>query len=227
MKTSEQTNEIAKALSIAQGKMKKASKDAKGFNYLYTKLEDYFDACRDVLAEHGLCVIQFPAYDCVNVTVTVTTRIEHTSGQFYASDLQMPVSKKDAKEIGSAITYARKYGLSSMLGIVGSEQDVDEDKDKTKAAEEAKRKEAEESKKIGKNNHQPNNNNHQIADTAKKYTVEEVLELIEYAKTGTQIRQVPIIAKQSLNEKEIERILPSYESKFKIIREEENKGKPA
>lgn len=123
MRTSDQTNEISKAIHLAQGKMPKASKEAKGYQYKYTRLEDYWDACRDVLQENNLIVIQFPEY--VDDHVAVTTRVEHTSGQFYESTMKLPVTKKDPKEIGALITYAKKYGLSSMLGIVGSEEDPD------------------------------------------------------------------------------------------------------
>jgi hypothetical protein len=47
----------------------------------------------------------------------------HKSGEFIAETLRMPVNKWDAHGIGSGITYARRYGLMSMLGIAAEDDD--------------------------------------------------------------------------------------------------------
>jgi hypothetical protein len=50
------------------------------------------------------------------------TRLLHTSGQWIASEHPLPMSGKP-QEIGSALTYARRYSLSALLGIAADEDD--------------------------------------------------------------------------------------------------------
>lgn len=181
MRTSEKTNEISKAIHLAQGKMPKASKESKGYNYKYTRLEDYWDACRDVLQENNLIVIQFPEY--ADDHVCVTTRVEHTSGQFYESTMKLPVQKKDPKEIGALITYAKKYGLSSMLGIVGSEEDPDAETQPTKTV-----------KNI--------DNRSSRFEPQKKFTTQDVKELVLAATTKSHLNNAISLGNQHLSEEE-------------------------
>jgi hypothetical protein len=74
-----------------------------------------------VLAKHGIAVVQ-------NLTTTdggiaCTTMLLHKSGQSLISTLPIPASKQDAQGLGSAATYARRYGLMAMAGVVGDEDD--------------------------------------------------------------------------------------------------------
>jgi hypothetical protein len=56
--------------------------------------------------------------------VSVTTRLIHSSGQWIEfGPLTVPMSKQDAHGVGSATTYARRYGLSAALGIVADDDD--------------------------------------------------------------------------------------------------------
>jgi hypothetical protein len=47
----------------------------------------------------------------------------HKSGEFLSETLRMPVNKWDAQGIGSGITYARRYGLMSILSIASEDDD--------------------------------------------------------------------------------------------------------
>ena len=56
---------------------------------------------------------------------SLITRILHKNGEF-VEDEGVPIRSKDPNDpqkIGSAITYARRYGLQSILGMVGVEDD--------------------------------------------------------------------------------------------------------
>jgi len=50
------------------------------------------------------------------------TRLLHTSGQWIASEHPLPMSGRP-QEIGSALTYARRYSLSALIGIAADEDD--------------------------------------------------------------------------------------------------------
>lgn len=124
MKTSEQLNEIIKALSILQGSMDAAKKDKKNpfFKSTYADLTSVWEALRGPLAQNGLCVVQ----DALTNTegVSVTTRVMHESGQWIETGpLIIPMGKADAHSTGKAITYGKRYGLGATLGIVAEEDD--------------------------------------------------------------------------------------------------------
>lgn len=125
MTTSEQINEIAAALSKAQGAMKPASKDATNphFRTKYADLAANVEAARIPLAANGLSVVQEPT-TCER-GVSVSTRLLHSSGQWIQFDpLTVPFSKADAHGVGSATTYARRYALGAVLGLVAEDDDA-------------------------------------------------------------------------------------------------------
>jgi hypothetical protein len=55
--------------------------------------------------------------------VIVVTRLAHTSGEWIEGELAVPVSKADAQGYGSALTYARRYGLCAITGIAPEDDD--------------------------------------------------------------------------------------------------------
>lgn len=124
MNTSEQINELAKALAAAQGEMKAAAKDAQNpfFKSNYATLESVWNACREPLSKHGLSVVQVPTMD--ENGLQLVTRLCHASGQWIEGNLALKPSKDDLQGIGSAITYARRYMLGAMAGVA---TDADDD----------------------------------------------------------------------------------------------------
>jgi len=123
MNKSENINELAAALSKAQGQIKGAVKDSKNpfFKSTYATLASVWDACRDQLASNGLSVVQCP--EETTLGITIETILCHSSGQWISSKYTMPVGKGDAQAVGSAITYGRRYALSAMVGISPDEDD--------------------------------------------------------------------------------------------------------
>jgi hypothetical protein len=123
MERSEQLNELAAALAKAQAELEGASKDGNNphFKSKYATLESAVLACKAVLPKHGLSVSQFPSMQ--GDYVTVETILMHSSGQFLSGILPVPVSKKDAQGIGSAITYGRRYSLMAVVGIAPEDDD--------------------------------------------------------------------------------------------------------
>lgn len=114
---------IAEALAKAQGEMKPAAMDRTNphFGNKYATLASVWEAIRPVMASNGLSVIQIPGDHQQGLMLTTT--LMHTSGQQISSTIVMPLPKKDPQSYGSALTYARRYGLCAMLGVVAEEDD--------------------------------------------------------------------------------------------------------
>jgi hypothetical protein len=125
MQTSEAINEIAGALSKAQGALKPAVKDAVNphFKSKYADLASVVEAIRGHFAANGLAYVQEPV--TTDKGVAVTTRLMHASGQWIQFDpLTVPCGKQDAHGVGSATTYARRYALSAVAGVAPDDDDA-------------------------------------------------------------------------------------------------------
>lgn len=118
MKTSEQISELAAALAAAQGMMENAimNRSNPHFKSKYADLAAIFDAARKPLSANGLAIVQTIGDNILH------TRLLHTSGQWIASEHPLPMSGRP-QEIGSALTYARRYSLSALIGIAADEDD--------------------------------------------------------------------------------------------------------
>ena len=124
MNKSESIGKLAEALSKAQGTIKGAIKDSKSHFGTYSDLASVWEACREQLAENHLSVVQTP---CDNdLGISVETILMHSSGEWISNVLTIPVDKNNAHGVGSALTYARRYSLSAMVGIAPMEDDGDE-----------------------------------------------------------------------------------------------------
>jgi hypothetical protein len=125
MRTSEQINELAGALAKAQAQFTTVTKDksanAGKYGYTYASLPAVMEAITGPLGKHGLAVVQ--SVEQGNGQVTVTTRLFHSSGQWLEGDCVMPIGQGGPQAVGSAITYGRRYGLSTLLGIVTDDDD--------------------------------------------------------------------------------------------------------
>jgi hypothetical protein len=116
-------NELAKALSLAQGEFQNPLKDGKNphFNSRYATLDALQDATRKVLANNGLCVTQLPQPGPEGWELH--TMLIHTSGQSITSRLPLLTFSKGAQAAGSEITYMRRYAYASILNITAEEDD--------------------------------------------------------------------------------------------------------
>ena len=127
MLQSESIANLAKALATVQGKLTYAKKDSKNpfFKSNYADLESVWDACRDLLAANGLAVSQFPGSYCeIDKSMSLTTILTHSSGEWISNEMTLPVSKLDPQGAGSAITYMRRYALAAVVGVVQADDDA-------------------------------------------------------------------------------------------------------
>jgi hypothetical protein len=128
--SSETTATLCAALVAAQAGLKPIAKDGKNpaFRSRYATLDGIMETVRPALAAHGLAVVQGVVHPETGeggrlVGIMVETRLVHTSGEWLASVVPVPVAKGDAHGLGSALSYGRRYGLSALLALSTDEDD--------------------------------------------------------------------------------------------------------
>ena len=110
-------SDVVKALALALPKIANPGKDGKSHHGKYATLAAILDHVRPVLAEHGLAVLQPIEAEGVR------TMIAHESGAIYDAGTYPVGSFPNPQAQGSAISYARRYALMSVLGIAGADDD--------------------------------------------------------------------------------------------------------
>lgn len=99
------------------------TKKGKLIKFKYASLPEILRTVRPVLTKCGIAVMQEPRVE--NNEVQIVTILIHKSGEWIEFEpLKMMAQSAYAQEIGSAITYGRRYNISSVLGL-GSEEDDD------------------------------------------------------------------------------------------------------
>lgn len=119
MKQSDQISELAAALARAQAAMKGALADSSNphFKSRYADLESVRSACIPALTTNGLAVVQgLSDGKCI-------TRLVHSSGQWIETEVPLIIGKNDMQGVGSAITYARRYGLAAAVCLSQTDDD--------------------------------------------------------------------------------------------------------
>jgi hypothetical protein len=139
MKMSETIAELATALSKAQGQIDDASKSADNPYYKsrYADLAAVRAVIREPLAVNDLAIIQAPRV--VSGGAEVETMLVHKSGEFMSETLFMPAGKSDPHGYASAITYARRIGIMSLLALAAYDDDGNTAVDSVKNAPEKKK----------------------------------------------------------------------------------------
>ena len=127
MEMSEQINEIATALVVAQGLIQNPTKSVSNafFKSKYADLAGVIDVCRPAFTEAGIAVIQAPS-TTDDGSIAVTTTLVHTSGQWMSEQISMaidPSAKNPAQAAGSLITYLRRYSLSAFANVAQEDDD--------------------------------------------------------------------------------------------------------
>lgn len=115
---------LFKSLANFQQEVPVIHKGTKGYGYSYADLPTIFEAINPLLKKNGLGFTQL-----IEGTSVVTIIFHIESGEKIQSITDIPrgVTLKgmnDFQVLGSAITYIRRYALSSALGLV---TDVDND----------------------------------------------------------------------------------------------------
>lgn len=124
MKQSEQIEKIALALVKAQSEMGTAIKDSNNpfFKSKYADLNSIREACMPSLSKHGIVLLQ-PTVS-IDGRNYVETILLHESGQWISGLTEILFAKpNDAQAQGSGITYARRYGMQSLVNVGADDDD--------------------------------------------------------------------------------------------------------
>jgi hypothetical protein len=116
---------IAAALAAAQAAMGRAAKSANNphFKSKYADLSSVMDACMPALTSNGIAVTQPVKRE--DGEIVLYTILHHADSDQTLDDGGLPliVNKRDMQGLGSALTYARRYGLMAMAGISADDDD--------------------------------------------------------------------------------------------------------
>ncbi len=200
MEQSTTITELAKALSKMQGELKSVPKDSSNSFYKmrYASLDAIWEVCRKPLTDNGLSIIQTPLE--VEGKTYLETMILHSSGEWILAKLAINALKQEPQSIGSAITYARRYTLSAMLGISAEDDDDAETASgrgqKPNKVSTEPPKSPETKKATTQVSQTPPDATVTHKETEKKHIPEPLLsQLIKLAKDNTDYRQASLIKK--------------------------------
>ena len=123
MKTSESIKNLSSALLKAQRNIGAAVKGAANpfFKSKYADLGSVMEACKSALNDQGITILQPVQSDSTGDFVE--TMLLHESGEFMSSNMKLVLSKQDMQAYGSAVSYARRYSLQSLVFIPAEDDD--------------------------------------------------------------------------------------------------------
>jgi ERF superfamily protein len=136
-RSSESVAALASALAKAQAELVNPEKSLTAFirsgrpgegerSFRYAPLSSGLDIVRKTLGQHEIATMQTTSVDQVGGLVNLTTVLAHASGEWIASDWPVcPIGEMaNSQRMGTALTYARRYALFTLVGIAG-EDDLD------------------------------------------------------------------------------------------------------
>lgn len=125
MKQSQSISKIMQALAKFRKSVPTIIKNKENpfYNSKYADLPGIFVAIQKPLEDNGFSFSQAAVSDPVPALETVLYHIP--SGEWISSSYPLNPAKNDPQAMASAVTYARRYALSAMLGIVTEDEDDD------------------------------------------------------------------------------------------------------
>lgn len=117
---------LASAMATAFGAIDAATKAAAGQvgqqKYKYADLTSVIEAIKPALVANGLFFTQHPRPN--DKGVEVETILHHANGEMISlGSLFVPADRSNAQAFGSALTYARRYGLVTAFGVPVEDDD--------------------------------------------------------------------------------------------------------
>jgi hypothetical protein len=136
-RSSQTIGTIAAALAKAQAQLVNPEKSLTGIirsdqwsgaerSFRYAPLSSGLDIVRKTLSQHEIATVQTTSIDQAAGIVQLSTVLAHASGEWIASDWPICTIGETASphRMGAVLTYARRYGLFTLVGIAG-EDDLD------------------------------------------------------------------------------------------------------
>jgi hypothetical protein len=120
-----QVKALAAALLAVQKDAPSLQKNAINphFRNRYISLDALMEQVLPVLNKHGIALVQAPSITDDSTPTLRTTLLHAESGEAIEDSMPLYLPKEDPQGQGSAITYARRYSLMAMLGLVADEDD--------------------------------------------------------------------------------------------------------
>lgn len=121
---SETTTALIASLIAVQQELEPVPKDKENpfFNSRYADLGACMKAATAVYNKFGFAVLQRPL-DTDGSTICIETILMHVSGEYISGILRLKPTKLDPQGLGSCLTYARRYALGAITGLVTEEDD--------------------------------------------------------------------------------------------------------
>jgi hypothetical protein len=107
--------------TVRRTKTARIQSDKASYTYTYAPLEDCLEAINKALGENGLALIGGAEYSD-DGHLLVVTRLGHASGQWVQTRLDMGVYKS-VREMGSMLTYGRRFGICLTVQIQADDDD--------------------------------------------------------------------------------------------------------
>ena len=133
-RSSETFGTIAAALAKAQAQLVNPEKSLVGTirsdqssgaerSFRYAPLSSGLDIVRKTLSQHEIATVQTTSIDETAGIVRLSTVLAHASGEWIASDWPVCAVSETAAphRMGTALTYARRYALFTLVGIAGGD----------------------------------------------------------------------------------------------------------
>jgi hypothetical protein len=116
-------SKLAAALVAAQAEVQNPTKNKQNphLKNWYADLTATLAAVLPVLAKHKLAVVQMPCE--LDDAPALTTLVIHESGEWLETTAKTRPVKTDPQNIGSAMTYARRYALQAIAGVAAEDDD--------------------------------------------------------------------------------------------------------
>ena len=127
MRMSDSIKNIAVALVKAQSEMGVVVKGADNpfYKSKYADINDVIKTIKEVLNNNGIAFLQpIAVKDVAGEKVNlVETMLLHTSGEYLIGEIEVILKDKDPQKMGMSVTYSRRFGLQSMVGLPSEDDD--------------------------------------------------------------------------------------------------------
>lgn len=122
MKTSETSQKVFAAFAKAQRDAKKPEKSGHNSHTHanYSNLDDMLRAVMPAIVSSGLSMMQF-----VDGEFLLTRIVHSESGEWFETQVPLVFEKKTSQGLGSAMTYSKRYAISSLFCLNDAQFDDD------------------------------------------------------------------------------------------------------
>ncbi len=93
------------------------------FGNKYASLAGIVESVRPALVKHGLVLVQQPCATSMGAPGLRTTLIHAESGEQISEAVPLVIDKQNMQGLGSALTYARRFGVLAILNLVADADD--------------------------------------------------------------------------------------------------------